>query len=169
MTAQAGDVIHYKGDRLELLGTPLELFWDDSHPRPQFGDFTTALSRGYLATWEISDEMLYLDGILGEVIIDAAGHPIESRTPLIQQRFSEELPGKRSTVPATVEMLFPVSKGRVAATWFTGRLHIPRGSLLHFGHLGLDSVYEEVIILELENGRVIRTEVVDNRDIGTSL
>jgi hypothetical protein len=28
----------------------------------------------------------------------------------------------------------------------------------------LDSVFEEVIILELENGRAIQTEVVDNRD-----
>jgi hypothetical protein len=164
MTAQCGDRIHYKGEDLSLFATPLESFWDDSHPRPQFGDLTTALSRGYVATWAISDEMLYLDSIWGEVIVDAEGQPIYSRTPLTQQKFSDALTGKRCTVAATVEMFFPKCKGRVAATWFTGRLHIPRGALLNEGHLGWDSVYEEDVMLDLENGRVVRTEVVENRD-----
>ncbi len=160
MTAQVGNVIHYKGERLQLIAFPLDSFWDDSHPMPQFVNAPSCISRGYQATWAILDEMLYLDGIWGEVIGDAEGQPI----PFTQQRFSDVLPEKPSPVPATVEMLFPESKGRVAATWFTGRLHIPRGALLHEGHLGLDSVYEEVIMLELENGRVVRTEVFDNRD-----
>jgi hypothetical protein len=136
----------------------LESIWDDNHPRPQFVNAPSFISRGYVATWAISDEMLYLDGISGWVIVDADGQPIQSRTPITQQPFSTGLPEKPSPVPATVEMLFPGSQGRVPATWFTGRLHIPRGALLREGHLGLNSVYEEEITLELENGRVVRTE-----------
>ena len=163
MTAQAGDVIHYQGERLSLFATPLESFWDDSRARPQFVAHFSAVARGYVATWSILDEMLYLDGVSGEIVVDAQGQPIQSRTPVMQP-LSTELAAQRSTVPATVEMLFPESQGRVAATWFTGRLHIPRGVLLHSGYMGFDSVYEEEIILELENGRVVRTEVIDNRD-----
>lgn len=163
MTAQAGDLIYYNGERLQLFATPLESFWDDCHPRPQFADSLTAIARGYVATWAISDEMLYLENVWGEVVVDAKGKPIPC-SAFMQQRTSGGISGKQFSVPATVELLFPESKGRVAATWFTGRLYIPRGTLLRQGYMGFDSVYEEEIMLELENGSVVRTQVTDNRD-----
>ncbi len=163
MTAQVGDVIHYKGERLALFDNPLESLWDDSNPRPKFVPYSTANWRGYVATWTISDEILYLEGISGVIIAPEDGQLIQSRTPLMQQGISDGIRGKRSTVPVTVEMLFPKSKGHVAATWFTGRLRIPRGALLHYVHMGYASVYEEEIMLEIESGRVVHTEVIDNR------
>ena len=51
-------------------------------------------------------------------------------------------------------------KEAIFADWFTGELHIPRGEMLDYVHAGFDSVYEQEIILKVEQGVVINTETV---------
>jgi hypothetical protein len=60
-------------------------------------------------------------------------------------------------------------KGQEAifADWFTGDLYIPQGRMLDYIHMGFDSVYEQEIILTLEQGIVINTNTVTpDRAIG---
>jgi len=58
-------------------------------------------------------------------------------------------------------------KEAIFADWFTGELHIPRGEMLDYVHAGFDSVYEQEIILKVEQGVVINTETVTpTRKIG---
>jgi hypothetical protein len=51
-------------------------------------------------------------------------------------------------------------KEAIFAEWFTGDLHIPKGGMLDYVHAGFDSVYEQEIILKVEQGVVINTEIV---------
>ena len=51
-------------------------------------------------------------------------------------------------------------KDSIFADWFTGELHIPKGGMLDYIHAGFDSVYEQEIILTLEHGVVINTEII---------
>jgi len=49
------------------------------------------------------------------------------------------------------------------ADWFSGSLRVPRGKQLDYVHMGFASVYEEDLIIHVENGVVTNTEVIDNR------
>ena len=49
------------------------------------------------------------------------------------------------------------------ADWFTGELKIPQGELLQYAHAGFGSVYEQEILIKIEQGSVIDTKIKDNR------
>jgi len=51
-------------------------------------------------------------------------------------------------------------KEAIFADWFTGDLHILKGRLVDYVHVGFDSVYEQEIVLKVEQGVVIDTETV---------
>jgi len=49
------------------------------------------------------------------------------------------------------------------ADWFTGILKVPRGNVLHYVHGNFLSVYEEEIHVQIENGVMVDSRVIDNR------
>ncbi|KAA3641483.1 MAG: hypothetical protein DWQ02_00480 [Bacteroidetes bacterium] len=67
-TAQIPDILIYNGDTLLLHAVPLNSFPDRDKITPQnlFGSSGctyTACWRGYVATWEVIDDKLYLNSI----------------------------------------------------------------------------------------------------------
>jgi hypothetical protein len=67
-TAQIPDKIIYRGDTLSLFGCPLEylrntLPVNSDNLFGSSGCFYTACYRGYVATWEVIDNRLYLNSI----------------------------------------------------------------------------------------------------------
>ena len=67
-TRQLGDVIAYKGKERGLLSNPLEQYLEWSNSWPDFHVIfpdgqSTACWRGYIAYWEIDDDILYLTKI----------------------------------------------------------------------------------------------------------
>jgi len=52
----------------------------------------------------------------------------------------------------------------IIADWFTGALRIPKGEIIHYVHMGFGSVYEEEIHVKIENGKVVKSKVIDNRN-----
>lgn len=56
------------------------------------------------------------------------------------------------------------SDAPIFADWVTAVLHIPKGELLQYVHMGFSSVYEFEHHIEIENGVVVKEYVVDNRD-----
>jgi len=60
-TAQQPDVIMYKGKRYNLNSNPLE-FYFKKHPdkRPKTDIINTSLWRGYVATFEVIKDQIYL-------------------------------------------------------------------------------------------------------------
>jgi len=133
-TRQSPDILIDEGQKYFLYSNPLESFWSKEKPRPHFQIFYTANMRGYIATWEIEQGILYLKAIKG----------------VINNR---EIVG--------LESIFPGQYGRLEATWFTGKLRIPQGKILKYGY-GYESIYEYDLIIHIQKGKVIKREVIKN-------
>ena len=139
-TAQAPDVIFYEGQKRRLYSNPLEDYYSDGRKRPNFmigpNTITSGNWRGYIATWKVVDNTLYMAHI-------------------------ESWIGRRK---ATLESIFgsKCRNGRVKATWFSGELRIPDGMELQYVHMGYGSVYERDIIVSVEAGKVTKAVIIDN-------
>lgn len=132
MTAQISERLIYEGEQVALLSNPLNEFFALGGIDPGFESTSTALWRGYVGTWEILNDRLYLVGLRGTL---------------------------KSGDEATLESVFPGFKDRVFAHWFSGRLRIPQGKRLEYVHMGYASTYELDVLLTLQNGVVLAKEV----------
>lgn len=56
-----------------------------------------------------------------------------------------------------------VSDGPIFADWFSGVLRIPKGEVLRYAHMGFATIYEQELLVKIEQGVVVATELVDNR------
>ena len=138
MTAQVWDVLHFEGRELPLLSLPLDSLWSETRPCPRFVWSSTGCYRGYVATWTIDDSRLYLTGVDGLVSVDQGG-------PL----------------PASVALLFPEAGDRAYAEWFTGKLRVPEGNLVHRSDIAEGCVFERELHIVIDRGVVIGSEAVE--------
>ena len=136
MTAQIGEKLIYQGKEHQMAAEPLSGYWALGGPNPNFEMRSTALWRGYIGTWSIIDNRLYLVGI------DA--NYVDGRE-------------------YTLETLFPGYPERVFAHWFSGRLRLPQGEIIHYVHAGYGSVYETELFLDFEDGVLIGEELKNNK------
>jgi len=67
VTAQASERLIYKGERLSLCTEPLGPFIQNNGLHYKFDVTSTALWRGYIGTWTIDQDRLYLVAIDGSV------------------------------------------------------------------------------------------------------
>ena len=106
-TGQYPDLLIYKGETQSIFTNPLELYFDNQHPRP-IGIFTfscTANWRGYVATWKIEENNLYLVKLVEGSCDENA----------------REIP---------IAIIFPEHQAPIKASWFSGTLRIPLGKRL---------------------------------------
>ena len=106
-TDQEGDRLVFRGDVLQIPVFPLEdcPYFDQSlpfSPRPRVA--FTHRARGYLATWEIDDDTLWLIEFSGVRFRPGSGY----ESPSLEELF-----------PGRLEV------GRLRASWFTGVLFSP--------------------------------------------
>ena len=132
MTAQIPEKLKLNGATLALCTEPLADYLAAIEPPPGFAVHCTALRRGYIGTWEIRDARLFLIDIKGD-------YP--------------------DGTPASMERLFPSQPQRVFARWFTGTLRCPRGGQLEYIHMGYASIFEEDLLLHIEQGNLTGREV----------
>ena len=59
MTARIGDLLFYQGQRMTICDAPLGTYFRLGGAYPEFEPSSTALMRGYVATWELLDDRLY--------------------------------------------------------------------------------------------------------------
>lgn len=138
-TAQIPDYLVYKGETFPIFSNPLESYFNAKNPLPNnvFIFSCTASWRGYVATWKIEDRYLYLTKIVeGTCGMDAKEIPISK--------------------------IFPEQKAPIKAVWFSGTIRIPQGKLLSYVHMGYGSVYEKELLLTIEDGKLIKEDIVDN-------
>ena len=131
MTAQIPEKLQMNGETLTLCSEPLEGYFA-THGEPSFAVNCTALWRGYVGTWEIRDARLFLVGIEADY---------------------------QDGAPATLASLFQGEAERIFARWFTGTLRCPRGGELEYVHMGYGSIYEEDLLLKIEQGNLVGQEV----------
>ena len=145
-TPQAPDVLFYKGGAYRLFANPLESFYQDREKRPRFffrpNQMLSGNWRGYIATWTIENDFLYLVNIDGWICNrDSTG---------CREADLSELFGKK------------YRNGKVKADWFSGDIRMPEGEMLEYVHLGYESVFERELIVTVDSGKVVKESMVDN-------
>jgi uncharacterized protein (TIGR02996 family) len=134
MTAQIADRIVFRGERRMLFSNPLQSYPWPPPGRPRFHWTSTANYRGYVATWEVKGDELFL------IDIDAN----------LQVKNDE---GHCRRVG--MADLFPTGGEPLAATWFSGVLRLPDGERVRYVHAGYASSYEHDLLLAVVEGRVV--------------
>ena len=119
MTAQQPDKIFIEGQEHPLFCNPLEDFFTITSFNPGFMSPHTANYRGYIASWEIIDQKLHIVNFLG-------------------WRVNRATPGELDEVG--LEYIFPEEAAPLFAKWFTGTLIVPLGKMLHYIHMGYESI-----------------------------
>lgn len=132
MTAQTPDFLLHRGYRHQLCTLPLCIYLQriPQARRPKFCFTSSALWRGYVATWEIRDSALWLVDIDGLVETD---HGLEE---------------------ARLENLFPWRSPPIKATWMTGELRCPEGRRMVTDNRGFASIYERDRLIDIRRGEV---------------
>jgi hypothetical protein len=133
LTIQAGDILSYNGEKKTIATEPLKSYLE-THSDVSFIFKSTALVRGYIGTWEIKNNQLYLISLLGFV---------------------------DNNKKVDLSYLFP-NKTEVFANWFSGNIRIPEGELLNKINLGYASVFEKDRILNIKEGILISETLKDN-------
>lgn len=141
MTAQVPERLMYAGETHRLAKASLEDYFRLSGTRSPFQWPHTALWRGYVGTWEILDNRLYLLALEGHLDNGAQG---------------------------SLATIFPGYPDRVFAHWFTGHLRVPQGKLLEYQHAGFASRYEQELIFEVDRGVISDSWVKVNGRYGNA-
>lgn len=139
MTAQEPEKILYEGDVVPLCSEPLSSYFAMKGIEPDFGLSSTNHWRGYFGTWEIRNARLYLIALEGRMDL---GNDQWTKDPL--------------------SVLFPNSSEGVFADWYSGVLSLPRGKELEYIHAGYESIFEEEVLITVENGIVLSTRIKNN-------
>ncbi len=137
MTAQVREILYYNGEKYRLSSEPLKPLLDiigDDNPFHNLKVCSTACWRGYVGSWEIDEDKLFLVGLEG---------------------FSKE------NEELSLDNLFP-NQNKVFAEWFTGEIKIPQGKMLHYEHMGYMSIFERDLFFEFEKGTLIKKREIDN-------
>jgi hypothetical protein len=142
MAAQKADMIVMDGVNMELYSNPLEEYWIKRRKkRPPFYALDVC-RRGYIATWNILDDQLFLTDIEGD----------------IEKGFLFGGKAKKCTLKSLFKR--PGAEG-VKADWFSGKLRIPKGKMTQYEHSGYDSRFERELIITIDKGNVIKVATLD--------
>jgi len=143
MTTQACKKIIIDNEEYILLCDPLASYLKEK--KLEFDWSHTACRRGYSDTWELKDKQLYLIRFSGAI----KGEEVDLNFlfPDVPKN------GLNNFSP------FPLS---VKAEWFTGRLRIAIGDMIHHVHSGNASVYSDELIIEVEQGNAVKTSFTHN-------
>lgn len=125
MTAQISEKLLFEGERHAMCTNPLGDYCALGGELPNFASNCTALWRGYVGTWEVINERLYLVDLSGEL---------------------------ESGEDANLETVFPGYGDRVFAHWYSGTIRLPQGKMLEYVHMGYGSTYERDLLLEFKKG-----------------
>jgi hypothetical protein len=145
MTAQVKEQIIIDGIKYGMVSDPLAPYLKTLNPRPIFTLQNTACWRGYMGTWEIMNNKLYLKDF----------------TALI---YNQE---ENNDHEHGIEYLFPDHK-RVLAHWFSGEIQVPKGRIMDFEPGIMNPQYEYDLFLNFENGKLIGERLVDNTESALS-
>lgn len=135
MTDQVTEILVVQGEELWMCSDPLETYFVSAGIKSPFKWQETCCWRGYVGTWAIENDRLYLKSVEGRT---AHGTPI------------------------TLANLFPGHRDRVFADWYSGEIRCPAGKLLEARSMGWPSVYERDRFFSIKAGVVTGQRIVTN-------
>ncbi len=134
-TAQLSDLLIVKGKEFALNTNPLEAALQKKQWTPPANAVITSANwRGYLATWEIRDDKLFLKDVTITV-----SDPKEERG-MTRKRITGDL------YPGAAE---------VFADWYTGALIVPDGEMTRYVHMGYGSSFDHYQVFRVHAGKVV--------------
>jgi len=144
-TAQYPDNIIFEGKEYMLHSNPMETYFE-KYPdkRPKGGIMSTALWRGYVATFIVKENELYLENI-----------EIEVREKKSKKSYKYKW---KSVIKDLIK-----EGEELKIDWITGILVIPHGKIKNYVHMGYASTYSNYILLEVEKGKVNKTKKMKYR------
>lgn len=140
-TAQIPDLLIYQDDTLAIYSNPLEVYFDRKGARTigevdlEKVDQCTALWRGYVGTWKIENDSLFLINIETDYCGD---NPIE------------------------IDLGKEFSRDKIFADWVSFEVLNPYGKQIKYIHQGYESIYEYERGFEFANGKLITINNYDN-------
>lgn len=139
--------LEWHGKTYALFGEPLEQRYPDRAARPRFMSVPldpAGTDRGYIGSWRLEDDRLYLVDIDGWLCAEAAVSSADCRR-------------------ANLAELFGTARGTpVFAEWYSGELVLPDGDPLPGMETGDSALHERTIRITLKAGKVTRIETIDN-------
>jgi len=128
--------LRYQGKDMTMCSTPLGTYFAMGGIEPCFKLYSTALWRGYLGSWEIVDDRLYLIRLTGNL-----GDWLNY---------------------ASLATIFPEFPDRVFAHWYSGTICIPQGKLREYCYMGYVNSFKRDLFLNVEQGVVVINKVRHN-------
>jgi len=144
LTAQVHEKIRYQGKRMRLASCP---HFPEDHPR------ISEVSEEEIEKLALDDrtEIIFSTACWREYIGSWSIRRGKLYLTKLEGRY--RLDGKEA----------------IFADWFTGDLRIPKGRMLEYVHAGFNSIYEQELLLTLERGVVIKTEVISPSKFSISI
>jgi len=149
-TAQEPERLVLDGQVLFIQSTPLAPLVEAREDLEQvFEVLSTGCWRGYVGTWHIEGDRLYL------VSLDR-----EDYDPDLEVEGSDE-PGGSVWEKIPLSVLFGDVQPPIPATWFSGTLRVPKSPGRDYVHMGFGTTYDRELHLDIERGRVVSRRLVD--------
>lgn len=143
-TAQLPNNLIYKGESYLLYTNPLESYFNE-HPekKPEAEILSTNLWRGYLATFEIIDGIMYVK----DIQIKVRPAKLKAETMFI----------------SVIDEVFPTREER-KLDWYNGLLLIPMGEVVQYVHMGYATEYEKYMLMEIVQGNLTEERTYSNEE-----
>ncbi len=136
-TSQEPDQLVLEGEKLSLETNPLSPLIEAGRiALPEPAERWSSNWRGYVATWTVEGNQLFL----------------EQLDVLLRQEGASE--GAEAAPTDVLSRVFP-GQAQVPATWFSGALIVPRGRSVRYVNMGYGSTHERYTVLRIESGRVV--------------
>lgn len=132
MTAQTREILIYNNEEYRMANEPLDAYFAQLPSGILLEPYSSACWRGYIGTWEIKDNKLFLTDFNGYT----TGHK-----------------------EVGLDFIFP-DKKEVFAEWVNGEIWLPHGEMVNYIHSGYDSIYEKELILKFEKGVLMDERLV---------
>ena len=145
-TAQYPDKIFFNGKTYSLHTNPLEIYFE-KYPdkKPKGGLMSSALWRGYVATFEIRDSQLIVKDIEIQIWDTTSGKNNDIKWKSVLNEVFHE-------------------KKDMKVDWLTGLLVLPYGKIVNYVHMGYGSTYENYYLLEIDKGDFVKTKQFGYKD-----
>lgn len=136
-TAQAPDILKIDDKTYGIHTNPLEPYLLANPARmPKAEVSSSGLWRGYIATWSLREDRLFLEDV---------------RMPT--KAYMKPNGSESEAFKSVLKALFGDSAPRVA-TWFTGHLIVPTGEIVKYVHMGYGSTYSSYMVVTVIKGEV---------------
>jgi len=150
-TPQVPDFLIYEGDTIPIFSNPLEAYLERNGLKDiDRGCNSSSCRRGYIATWRISNNKLYLIKIKPCGIIASAGvitglECDSIKSSAVLNYFNKTLGAKE-----------------VFADWYSDSIIAPKGRLIEYIHMNYLSKYERELHFYFKNGNLAGKQMITN-------